>query len=83
LEEAHVQREKDLSDALARLSALEADKHEVEEAKAKLEQSLKEEIARLKEDKDEQSKAVQEKFLALTEKLDKLDKPWWKKILGG
>ena len=83
LEEARVQREKELSDALARLSALEADKHEIEESKAKLEQSLTEEIARLKEDKDEQSKAVQEKFLALTEKLDKLDKPWWKKMLGG
>ncbi len=83
LEEARVQREKDLSEALARLSTLEADKHEVEEAKAKLEQSLTEEIARLKEDKDEQSKAVHEKFLALTEKLDKLDKPWWKKMLGG
>ena len=83
LEEARVQREKELSDALARLSALEADKHEIEESKAKLEQSLTEEIARLKEDKDEQSKAVQEKFLALTEKLDKLDKPWWKKLIGG
>ena len=83
LEEARVQREKELSDALARLSALESDKHEIEESKAKLEQSLTEEIARLKEDKDEQSKAVQEKFLALTEKLDKLDKPWWKKMLGG
>jgi len=79
LEEARVQREKELSDALARLSALESDKHEIEESKAKLEQSLTEEIARLKQDKDEQSKAVQEKFLALTEKLDKLDKPWWKK----
>lgn len=83
LEEARVQREKELSDALARLSALESDKHEIEESKAKLEQSLTEEIARLKQDKDEQSKAVQEKFLALTEKLDKLDKPWWKKMLGG
>ena len=83
LEEARVQREKELSDALARLSALEADKHEIEESKAKLEQSLTEEIARLKQDKDEQSKAVQEKFLALTEKLDKLDKPWWKKLIGG
>ena len=83
LEEARVQREKELSDALARLSALESDKHEIEESKAKLEQSLTEEIARLKQDKDEQSKAVQEKFLALTEKLDKLDKPWWKKLIGG
>ncbi len=83
LGEERMQKERDLSEAQSKLLALEADKRAVEEAKTKLEESLLSEIARLKEDKDEHSKAVQEKFLALTEKLDKLDKPWWKKMLGG
>lgn len=83
LEEERIQKERGLAEAQSKLSTLEADKREVEETKAKLEQSLLFEIARLKEDKDEQSKAVQDKFLALTEKLDKLDKPWWKKMIGG
>jgi hypothetical protein len=83
LEEERIQKERGLAEAQSKLSTLEADKREVEETKAKLEQSLLFEIARLKEDKEEQSKAVQDKFLALTEKLDKLDKPWWRKIIGG
>jgi len=57
----------------------------VEQERLEKERALAEamtQIARLKKDKDEQSKAVQDKLLTLTEKLDKLDKPWWKKLLS-
>lgn len=80
LEQERIEKERALSEAKTQITALETSKHEAEKAKAKLEQSLLLEITRLKEDKEAQSQAVQDKFLALTEKLDKLDKPWWKKL---
>ena len=82
LEQERLEKERVLAEAMTQIATLEMSKREAEEARIKLEESLLLEIARLKEDKDEQSKAVQDKFLALTEKLDKLDKPWWKKMLG-
>ncbi|MBA4073481.1 MAG: hypothetical protein C0508_00485 [Cyanobacteria bacterium PR.023] len=82
LEQERLEKERTVAEALTQITALELSKREAEEARIKLEESLLLEIARLKEDKDEQSKAVQDKFLALTEKLDKLDKPWWKKLIG-
>lgn len=82
LEQERLEKERTLAEAMTQIATLELSKREAEEARIKLEESLLLEIARLKEDKDEQSKAVQDKFLALTEKLDKLDKPWWKKLMG-
>lgn len=41
------------------------------------------EVKSLKIEKEEQAKAVQEQLLALTQRLEKLDKPWWKKIISG
>lgn len=82
LEQERLDKERAVAEARNQIAALEKSKRQAEEARAELEKSLLLEIARLKEDKDEQSKAVQDKFLALTEKLDKLDKPWWKKLLG-
>lgn len=82
LEQERQEKERTAAEALTQIVALETSKREAEEARTKLEESLLLEIARLKEDKEEQSKAVQDKFLALTEKLDKLDKPWWKKLIG-
>jgi len=82
LEQERLEKERTVAEALTQITALELSKREAEEARIKLEESLLLEIARLKEDKDEQSKAVQDKFLALTEKLEKLDKPWRKKLIG-
>lgn len=82
LEQERLLKERTLAEAMTQIATLEQSKREAEEARIKLQESLLLEIARLKEDKDEQSKAVQDKFLALTEKLDKLDKPWWKKLIG-
>ncbi len=82
LEQERLEKERTLAEAMTQIATLEKSKREAEEVRIKLEESLLLEIARLKEDKDEQSKAVQDKFLALTEKLDKLDKPWWKKLIG-
>lgn len=82
LEQERLLKERTLAEAMTQIATLEQSKREAEEARIKLQESLLLEIARLKEDKDEQSKAVQDKFMALTEKLDKLDKPWWKKLIG-
>jgi len=85
LEEERVQNERDVAEAIARLSSLEADKREVEEAKAKLEESLKSEIELLKIQKDEQSLSIQSQLEILNLKLEQLQKPqtsWWKKLLG-
>ncbi len=68
LEQERLLKERTLAEALTQIATLELSKREAEEARIKLEESLLLEIARLKEDKDEQSKAVQDKFLALTEK---------------
>ncbi|MBI2711232.1 MAG: hypothetical protein HYX41_00010, partial [Bdellovibrio sp.] len=48
---------------------------EAEEAKAKLEESLQSEIARLRDEKDDQAKAIESKFDALNQKLEELKKP--------
>lgn len=83
LEQERLDKERALAEAKSQIADIELSKKHAEEARAELEKSLLLEIARLKEDKEEQSKAVQDKFLVLTEKLEKLDKPWWKKMLGG
>jgi DNA repair exonuclease SbcCD ATPase subunit len=77
--------ERALEEAASKLSALENGKREAEEAKAKLEESLQSEIARLRDEKDDQAKAIESKFDALNQKLEELKKPqasWWKKLLG-
>jgi len=83
LEQERHEKERAIAEAKNQIASLETSKRQAEEARAELEKSLLLEIARLKEDKDAQSKAVQDKFLALTEKLEKLDKPWWRKMIGG
>lgn len=75
LEQERLDKGRAVAEAMTQIATLEQSKREAEEARIKLQESLLLEIARLKEDKDEQSKALQDKFLALT---DKLDKPWWK-----
>jgi DNA repair exonuclease SbcCD ATPase subunit len=85
LEQERLQKEKDVAEAMARLSALESDKRQVEEAKTKLEESLQKEIDRLKEEKGDQAKAIQSQFEILNQKLEKLEKPqqsWWKKFFS-
>ncbi|MBP9092098.1 hypothetical protein KBI23_13810 [bacterium] len=85
LEQERLQRERALEEAASKLSALENGKREAEEAKAKLEESLQSEIARLRDEKDDQAKAIESKFDALNQKLEELKKPqasWWKKLLG-
>lgn len=80
-----LQKEKDLAEAAARVTALENAKQEADIAKSKLEVSLQNEIARLRDEKEEQARAIENKFDALNEKLETLQKPqtpWWKKLLG-
>lgn len=70
---------------LVEVIALQNAKEEAELAKSKLEESLQNEIARLREEKEDQAKAIETKFDALNLKLEELQKPqssWWKKFLG-
>jgi hypothetical protein len=85
LEQERVQKEKELTEAQNRLSALETDKQEAEAAKAKLEESLQKEIDRLKEEKEEQAKLIQTQFETLNQKLERLQKPqksWLQKMFS-
>lgn len=78
------QKEKDLADAAAKVTALENARQEAEAAKSKLEESLQSEIARLRIEKEENTKVMEFKFDAINQKLEELQKPlpWWKKIVG-
>lgn len=85
LEQERLQKERALEEAASKLTALEDSKRAAEEAKTKLEESLQSEIARLRDEKDDQAKAIESKFDALNQKLEELKKPeasWWKKLLG-
>jgi chromosome segregation ATPase len=85
LAQERLQKERDLAEASAKLAALENAKREAEEAKSKLEASLQSEIDRLREEKEEQSRAIETKFESLHQKLEQLqkpEKPWWKKVFG-
>ena len=85
LAQERAQKEQALSEASAKVAALENAKQQAEDAKIKLEASLQGEIARLREEKDEQAKAIESKFDALSQELKLLQKPqlsWWKKVLG-
>jgi hypothetical protein len=74
------------------IAALQAEQDEVDRARSKIEelekvlveskQQAQEEIERLKEEKEAQSKAVQEQLLALTATVQDLKKPWWKKLFS-
>lgn len=74
------------------IQALKEEQGQSEDAKAKvleLEQALEEsraeallEIERIREEKDAQTKAVQQQLEALSASVEKLQQPWWKKMLG-
>lgn len=59
---------------------------EVNYAKAQaLEEKLSEresEIIRIKAEKDTETRLIQEQLSKLTQKLDKLERPWWQKLFG-
>jgi hypothetical protein len=79
------EKEQKLEEARLKLEAIASDKREIEEAKARLEKSLQQEIERLKSEKEDQAKAIQNQFEALHQKLEKLEKPvtpWWKKMFS-
>jgi replicative DNA helicase len=85
LDEERLQNARELTEATAKLCALENAKQEAEEAKVKLEASLQGEIARLREEKEDQAKVIETKFDALNQKLEALQKPqtsWWKKFFN-
>lgn len=85
LDEERSQKERDLAEAAAQVEALENAKREAEIAKSKLEKSLQGEIARLRDEKEDQAHAIETKFDALNKKLEALQKPqssWWQKLLG-
>jgi len=83
-------KEAELSKMQSEISALEHERvkaeqleeqiNELQQAKSQLELKLQDEIHRLKSEKDSQAKAVQEQLLKLTQKLEKLDQPWWRKL---
>jgi DNA repair exonuclease SbcCD ATPase subunit len=74
LEQERLQKEKDLAEAAAKVMALENAKQEAEEARIKLEESLQAEIARLRDEKEGQARAIENKFDALNQKLEELQK---------
>lgn len=81
-----LQKERALTEAAAKVNALEIAKEAAENSKKLLETSLQREIELLKEGKDEQSKNIQAQLEALTLKMEILQKPqtpWWKRLLGG
>jgi len=85
LEQERLQKEKDLAEATAKLIAMENAKQEAEEARIKLEASLQTEISRLRDEKEDQARAIETKFDALNQRLEELQKPqtsWWKRLLG-
>lgn len=85
LEQERLLKEKELAEASAKVIAMEKAKQEAEVAKSKLEESLQAEIARLRDEKDEQAKAIESKFDALSLELKQLQKPqtpWWKKVFS-
>lgn len=83
LEQERHQKESDLAEATAKLNALENAIQEAEVTKSKLEESLQCEIARLRDEKEEQAKVMESKFDTINQKLEQLQKPqasWWKKM---
>jgi hypothetical protein len=82
LEQERRQKELDLAEATAKLNALENTIQEAEVTKSKLEESLQCEIARLRDEKEEQARIMESKFDTINQKLEELQKPqvsWWKK----
>ena len=85
-------KESELAKMQSEISALEEERgkaaqlaqqiNELQQAKSQLEITFQDEIDRLKTEKDNQAKAVQDQLLVLTQKLEKLDKPWWKKLFS-
>lgn len=85
-------KEAELAKMQSEISALEEERgkaaqlaqqiNELQQAKSQLEITFQDEIDRLKTEKDNQAKAVQDQLLVLTQKLEKLDKPWWKKLFS-
>lgn len=65
-----------------RSQALEARVAELQESKQALEATMQTEIECLREEKDTQARAVQEQLSSLTGQMEKLQRPWWRKILG-
>ena len=85
LDQERSQKEKDLEEAAAKLAALENARHEAEIAKSKLEETLQNEIARLRDEKEDQSRAIETKFDALNQKLEQIQKPapgFWQKLFS-
>lgn len=74
------QKEKELAEAAAMVTTLENAKQEAEIAKSKLEETLQSEIARLRIQKEDEAKAIEVKFDSLTQQLQSMQKPWWKKV---
>jgi chromosome segregation ATPase len=86
LDQERSQKEQGLAEAAAKVTALENAKQEAEIAKSKLEESLQREIARLRDEKEDQAKVIETKFDELNLQLEQLRKPkpsFWQKFFGG
>lgn len=62
-----------------RAEALETRVAELQQSKVESEKAMQDETERLRHDKDAQAQAVQEQLGLLTQKLEKMEQPWWKK----
>lgn len=79
------QKERSILEAAAKVTALEIARQEAENAKSKLEESLQAEISRLRDEKEDQARAIETKFDALNLKLEQLQRPqpsFWQRFFG-
>lgn len=80
LEQERLQKEVTAAESATKVTALENARQESEASKLILEETLQAEIARLRNEKEDQAKAIETKFDALNQTLEELQKPWWKKL---
>ena len=72
----------DLDVARLKAARLEERVFELHEEKVQLEVSLHQEIELLQVENDSRESSVLEQITALTQKLEKLERPWWKKLFS-
>ncbi len=82
IEEIDEKRSEELRQKELELQAAKELAATMEQERLKSEVLLQEEITRLREEKDLQASAVQTQLASLTQKLERLDKPWWKKMFS-
>lgn len=62
-----------------RAEALESRIAELQQSKVESEKAMQDEIERLRQEKDAHAQSVQEQLGLLTQKLERMEQPWWKR----